>query len=93
MIGETLGSRTVIAFPRSVSDAATTRQGGTARSSHPADPRPHWTWRVSSAGGVTLGWIVDSILVGLAYAAAAHGPVSPDMLHEVHEMDRRRRRP
>ena len=93
MIGETLESRTVIAFPRSVSDAAAMRQGGTGKSSHRVDAQPRWSWRVSSVGDVTLRWVVDSILVGLAYAAAAHGPVSPDMLHEVHAMDRRRRGP
>ncbi|MGI3904149.1 MAG: hypothetical protein ACRYGP_30090 [Janthinobacterium lividum] len=48
---------------------------------------------MSSAGDMTLRWIAVSILAGLAYAAAAHGPVSPDMLHAVHEMDRWRRRP
>lgn len=91
MIGETLGSRTVIAFPLPLSDAAARRQDGAAPSHHRDDAQPRW--RVSSVGSVTLSWIIDSILVGLAYAAAAHGPVSADVLEEVLEMDRRRRHP
>lgn len=91
MIGETLGSRTVIGFPRLVSDAAAARQGGTVRSTPGVVPQPRWCCCVSTVANVTLHWVVDTILIGLAYAAAAHGPVSPDMLYEVHEMHRRRR--
>ena len=92
MISETLESPNVIAFPRSVSDAGAARQGGTSRSDHRVDSKPRWGWRVSSVGDVTLRWVVDSVLIGLAYAAAAHGPVSPDMLHAAHEIQRKPRR-
>ncbi len=98
MIGEVIESRNVIAFPRPVSEAAVrtgSAQDLQARQARPRqmlDPPSRRAWRMSSVGDVTLRWVIDSILVGLAYAAAAHGPVSPDMLHEVHEMDRQRRR-
>lgn len=94
MIGETIQSRNVIAFPRPAFEAEA-RQGGAqqARSRLTAELKPPDRWRISSVGNLTLRWVVDSVLVGLAYAAAAHGPVSPEMLHEVHEMERRRRRP
>ena len=98
MIVETTDFRNVISFPQPTSgsivrkSAAQDPRARQARPDQAVDSPPRRSWRVSSIGDVSLRWVVDSLLIGLAYAAAAHGPVSPDLLHELQEMERRRRR-
>jgi hypothetical protein len=99
MIADPTDTRNVLFFPRPASSAVASERRGTAMASSPSrtrprctvDDQPRWSRRVSSVGDLTLRWVVDSILLGLAFAAAAHGPVSPDMLDAIEDMERRRR--
>ena len=47
-------------------------------------------WRVRSGGAfrVSLCWIVDSVICGLAHAGCAHGSVTPDLLEILLPEDR-----
>lgn len=87
MIGESIGTRNVIPFPLPASTVKTVGRSGTTLSPPPQSARPS----LASVGDAALDWIVRFVLVGLAHAAAAHGPVSPEMLDEVHGMGRRHR--
>lgn len=86
-------SGNVIAFPRLATRArpAFPERTAGARSNGSVPPRARLIRRVSSLSDLTLRWVAESIVVGLALAAAAHGPVSPDMFRAAEEMDVSRR--